>query len=401
MRTKYFFLLLFFTFQFIFGQTNELKALETKIATFNDRLEFEKSIVTLENFISNRESDHYDKYFGLLLKSYTYKRLFNYTKTLNCLELANQEGVQSDRKDEVIAAIKAEKSFVYFDTHDYTKADILLKELVASNYKYLSVENKIWVMIQEGYLLMREQKYTASEQKYNQAISIMQGFEEKHLPNIYGKKIELYSAMKLQSKRDEAFEKGLFYAKKYKIIKYEMYLYEIVKNELRKENNFKRAFEIQQKYDEVALLYNAVENDGKIELLESKLKNEKQDLILKNERYFKSILFIIVIFLSLLSFLYFKLNKVNKEKRALAEMEYKRIYEKIQKLTYLPKTAENKSFDLNQYSLTERQNEIVELIKIGKSNKEIAVLVNLTENTVKYHLKAIYTILNVNNRTEI
>ena len=162
-----------------------------------------------------------------------------------------------------------------------------------------------------------------------------------------------------------------------------------------------RSFEVQKKFDSVAMLYNVIENSGKVELLENKMNKEKQKLILKNDRYFKLILFTIVVILSLLFILYFKQNKLNKEKRALAETKNKTIYEEIQKLTQLIKTTENKSTDLSQYTLSERKIEIIELIKSGKSNKEIAVLVNLTENTVKYHLKAFYDVLKVYNRSDI
>jgi two-component system nitrate/nitrite response regulator NarL len=50
--------------------------------------------------------------------------------------------------------------------------------------------------------------------------------------------------------------------------------------------------------------------------------------------------------------------------------------------------------------LTERQVAVLRLIGDGKSNKAIAVALNLSENTVKVHVTAIFKALRVINRTQ-
>jgi DNA-binding NarL/FixJ family response regulator len=52
----------------------------------------------------------------------------------------------------------------------------------------------------------------------------------------------------------------------------------------------------------------------------------------------------------------------------------------------------------NHPSLTVRQMEVLRLIRAGKSNKEIARDLNLTESTVKVHTNALYRALGVRNR---
>lgn len=47
-----------------------------------------------------------------------------------------------------------------------------------------------------------------------------------------------------------------------------------------------------------------------------------------------------------------------------------------------------------------RQAEVLELLCEGKSNKEIAALLNMSDNTVRTHVSAIFTKLGVRNRTE-
>ena len=50
--------------------------------------------------------------------------------------------------------------------------------------------------------------------------------------------------------------------------------------------------------------------------------------------------------------------------------------------------------------LSVREREILEQLSQGQSNKEIARRFELTENTVKFHLKSIYKKLSVNSRAQ-
>ena len=55
----------------------------------------------------------------------------------------------------------------------------------------------------------------------------------------------------------------------------------------------------------------------------------------------------------------------------------------------------NKSIDLS-----ERERQILLLIRLGKKNKEIAEDLGLSVNTVDTHMKSLFKKLNVRNRTE-
>ena len=54
----------------------------------------------------------------------------------------------------------------------------------------------------------------------------------------------------------------------------------------------------------------------------------------------------------------------------------------------------------NEYSLTQRENDILALLSEGRSNREIAGALFLSEKTVKAHLAAIFRKLGVTNRTQ-
>lgn len=59
----------------------------------------------------------------------------------------------------------------------------------------------------------------------------------------------------------------------------------------------------------------------------------------------------------------------------------------------------NQNGKLND-SLTKRQREVLNLLALGKQNKEIANFYGISENTVKLHVSAVFRALGVTNRTQ-
>jgi DNA-binding NarL/FixJ family response regulator len=64
-------------------------------------------------------------------------------------------------------------------------------------------------------------------------------------------------------------------------------------------------------------------------------------------------------------------------------------------------TAERITEACNQYKLTQREKELIELIYSGKTNKEIAEMLFLAESTVKTHVYNIFRKMEVKNRIEV
>ncbi len=197
------------------------------------------------------------------------------------------------------------------------------------------------------------------------------------------------------------YKEGLKIAQKFGNLKYEFYLHAIMKNVFRKNQDYHKAFEFQQICDSVFFLYNSSSNSSKIELLEQQMKAREYEYKMKekrNEQFFFVILSGLLIFLILI---FIKLYLVNKQKRILTEDENRRILHEIEILTNSASKKDGSKTDLASFNLTERQREIIELVKQGKNNRQIAELLFISENTVKYHLKVIYNILNINQRTEL
>jgi len=51
--------------------------------------------------------------------------------------------------------------------------------------------------------------------------------------------------------------------------------------------------------------------------------------------------------------------------------------------------------------LSNREREVVKLLLEGKSNKQIASSLHITDNTVEFHLKNVYSKNQVSSRTEL
>ena len=309
--------------------------------------------------------------------------------------------MQSDQKEEVKNTIDAEKCFVYFDTQDYPKAEALITQLRKLNFKHLSIPTQSWIIMQDGYIKMLNKDYVKSEQLLNEAAALVKANSPENLPNIYGKKMELFNKMNLFEKRDTAFKEGLLLAKKYNKVKYEMYLYQVMRNIFQENEDYKNAFFTQKKYDSIVKYYNATDANGKLELAEKKLEDENRQLKEQNEKYIDYILYGVIVSLLLLLYFAFRLYQSNMAKRILVEKENTRIHNEIERLTQALDEKGNAALNLSNYNLTDRQKEIIDFIRSGLTNKEIATKLFISENTVKYHLKIIYEILDIDHRSAI
>lgn len=68
-------------------------------------------------------------------------------------------------------------------------------------------------------------------------------------------------------------------------------------------------------------------------------------------------------------------------------------------LESLEKGSVNPESGSEKKLLPKRPMEVLELLSQGKSNKQIASILNITETTVKFHIRTLFSTLGVNNRT--
>ena len=381
----------------VLSQSKKAIELEKIIISFNDQTKYTQSIASIDTFILNNKNNEYDLYYAYLLKSYTYKRLFDYDNVIKCLNLSLKEGLQSDKKEEVIAVINAEKSFVFFDLQQYEKSSLLMNEIEKNNYAFLDNKTKSYLIMQEGYLFFLTNDFINSELKYDKAIGLMENNNPKDLPIVYGKKVLLYSKMNQIGKLKQSFNLGIFYAKKFNLIKYQMYMYEVYRNQFEEKKDFKNAFFCFSKFDSLSTIYNTEKNKSNIKIFEKDSVLKQKEFEIKRNNLWLYFMSFILLILAVFIILIVQFYRIKRSKHIMLENEYKRIHAE---LTILSQKLNDKN-DFKKYNLKERQLEVVDLLRKGKSNKQIAEELFISENTVKYHLKAIYDILQIDNRLQL
>lgn len=389
-------LLLLFCLTKAFSQSYNFKQISEQVTTYNNDSKFDQTILLLEGIISNDKATHYDRYRAYFLKYQTYKRLFLYDKATFNLDLALEAGLQSDKKEIIESQIKFERLFLAFDLLHFDQVAELLPGINEGDLERVSYTTHGFYYAVLGVMEIKSERLKEAEQYFAKAIVIFEEHDPQNLPMIYRKQIDLYRLLHQYDKSIESFELGLKYAKQYNIDVYILNMYFDLAYFYRRIGDLDKAVEIQKicnqlskEYDEGAVL-------GRLNVLESKLALERIEAEKKRDRTIiislVGSLFLVVVFLLLL---YKYINQIRKNKKQL-EKENESLRSTILKL--ISKT-EHETGELMR--LTERQKTIIELVKQGKTNKEIGSTLFVSENTVKYHLKNIYDVLRVSSRVEL
>lgn len=163
-----------------------------------------------------------------------------------------------------------------------------------------------------------------------------------------------------------------------------------------------RHFSPKKNVSELRSKYNANNQSGKLATLEKELLNQRREIEASNQNVIRNYLITTAVILVALVIALWRLYHLNRQKRRLVEGENKRMREKL--LLIAEADANEKvepKLKLSDFNLSKRHMEIIELVRLGKTNKEIGAELYISENTVKYHLKLIYEALGIVNRGEL
>ena len=402
-KTLLIFFTLFFT-QVGIGNTINSEILKKEISSYNEIGSFDKSIIKLDSIIHSKNVTNYDLYNLYLLKYLTYKTLLNYPEAEENLNVAEKFGLKSSKyKSEVETRVLIERIFIQFDYLKYDKVEELLEKVNKSNLKYLDAETFGFYISVIGTLNSINKNYIQAEKDYLEGIEILKQKSPKHLPNIYRKLLHLYTETKDNKKALEAFSKGLYYAKHFGIKLYILNMYESLTWYYAQNEDWEKAYKTRLIVNDLATDYDAINQSGKLQNLEREIINKRNDLEVRNQKNIRLFLVIISAILIILLIVLYKFYKINIEKRKLVENENERMRNKLSNLINHSNNANQveKKIILSDYNLSERQLDIIELVKKGFTNKEIATELYISENTVKYHLKVIYNTLGIESRNSL
>lgn len=384
-----------------FATDKEHEKLKQEIEVLNDNHQYELSIRKLEEIITNPNTSNYDLYNAYIQKYLTYKRLFNYIEALNNLDLALKAGIKSDKKGTVIKRVRIERMFVHFDLLEFDKVAALLKLISREDFNTINKETEAFYLSVLGTMSNRAKEYYLALQYLDEALIILKEHAPKHLPLIYRKKIEIYRHLNQYDKAIENFEKGLACAREHKMDIYIIAMYNDVAIFYSEIGDVESALRTEQILNRLITDYDVTNRSGKLHMVERELlKNENKGKEKQNSKI-KFIIIgfcILIIIVTFIGYYFYKLNNTGRTKS-------------INEHLYLQNDVENSIQNMDEwnlhnvnssdYNLTDRQLEIIKLVKEGKTNKEIGTALFISENTVKYHLKVIYKTLNVIKRSDL
>ncbi|SFJ34088.1 LuxR C-terminal-related transcriptional regulator [Myroides guanonis] len=388
----------FFLINICYSQNNSYKLFNEDIATFNESKQYEESIRRIESVILNEKSSQEDLYNAYFQKYYTYKRLFNYTEALTNLDLALKAGLKTNMQEEAKIKVAVERMFIHFDLLEFDKVTELLTTISRENVKLLNPETEAFYLSVLGTMNIRSKDYQLADKYLDEALVLLSNHAPKHLPLVYRKKVGLYKSLKKYKEAIESFEKGLYYAEKYKIDIYIIAMYSDISHFYSDIGDVENALRTQHILNKLATDYDNTNISGKLNQIEKELLRElEEQKAAKNRLYFGSSIAILIAIILIVFFFY----RSNRQKRIIAEIENSQIRIELDKVVLAMNELNPQKEETYSFNFTDRQLEIITLVKQGKTNKEIGSDLFISENTVKYHLKIIYETLKISRRSEL
>ncbi|MDM1362819.1 helix-turn-helix domain-containing protein [Myroides marinus] len=394
------FLLCLLSYFVTIAQAYDYKKLSSKVSEYNNQAEYEKTIVFLESVLLDKQSTSYDRYNAYYLKYLTYKRVFSYKDAEDNLHLALKEGIKTEYKEQIIAQIRFEELFIAFDLLEFDKVAKLQDLIKDRDLELVDSSTLAFWFIVKGTMHTREGLFQEAEKVYNNAIEMLAKKDSEHLPLVYSKMIDLYQKMNKHEQALESFQKGLSYAKQHNMDIYILNMYAGLGRYYKDIGDYENAVSIQEITNKLIREYDSTNTVGRLNILEAKIIQEQLDNQKAQKSNYLRVLFsIVTVVVFIVGIIVIFLVKL-KKRRIQIQKDNQDLRDTVLKVT------EGKMLNLDDVSdvissLSSRQQEVLTLIKQGMTNKEIASELYISENTVKYHIKKIYEVLNVNSRTEL
>lgn len=371
------------------GQNINIEYVENKVVQLVKKKEAEKSIIYLNEILNSNKLSDFELISLYIIKSKVSKTRSDYEEVIISLNTADE--ILKKTKDKLTKTtfqneVISQLAFAYFDIQNFKKADSLGRIVKKNNYQFLNKRTIAYLYMQDGYFDMQNKKYQSASEHYDLAYNLV---GEENKPVIMGKKIELMFLQNLDKKAIQLFNDGIRISRESKNLKYELYLNEVMKKVYGDRKDNKNFIKYSIRVDSLNKIFNPYRYKAKISNL------EKKQMGISKSKNNTSLLITIGVAISIffvITTIYYKKfkNSIDKVDKSLTMIHDDN---KIQ----LNGKHENET----STALSFKQKQIIKLIREGKSNKEIAQELKITENTVKHHLKIIFKHFKINKRKEL
>ncbi|GHB58166.1 helix-turn-helix transcriptional regulator [Persicitalea jodogahamensis] len=394
------------------AQNQRFESLEDSVFRLNNRLQFKESQALLLPVLQSDAFDSEEKYRACILLSYTYKRVQDYQSNLLFLAKARDFARQTPAKEKYLAYIMAQEALAHFDIHNYEKSDSLMTVLEKTDFRHIDLENKAKLVMQQGYLRYLDQQYDRAETTYDRAIGWLREASPCDLPMIYVKKMQLYDATRQPGPMLAAFAASRRYADSCGIIKYDIYAHEELLH-IYQSHGDPAAVAISRRLDSLNKVYDQTANVAALHNQKEAMLLAESDQKLRSEQDRRQYLTLGLVLAGLLALALLAWGLLHYRRKRVLEKEYQQMERELaaylaqQKNTPPPPAqptapASPSALALPDHDdLSDRQCEVLNLLAAGLSNREIADRLFVSENTVKYHIRNIYQILDIRDRKDL
>lgn len=402
---RYLLLLLLFCANFLLAKEINLDSLEKEIFQNNRAGKYENSQQKLSELLLRKDLSREEEGQILYLMANTYRSVNDFMMSIDYLKKSEAIADGLPNGNLLKMRIDYEFAFIYFDNKDYDKSKVAMEHLASQNYKNPFPEDQAFILIQEGYLLIRDQKLKQAEKKYQEALSIMRDIDYCNLPIVMVKLMELYSIDKQIAKVENTYQETLKITDSCNILKYRIFATAEMEKLYKQNGMFDKANVLGLRLDSMRKLERL---DGKIsEMHVMDRKFLEKDRSNQTETFFWEKIFGLFSFVGIafVGTFYVLKSRRNFRKDKL-KMEEEIELMRLDINSYSQENHSNERFvnpqkiSENFDKLTERQRDLLQLMADGFSNKEIADKLFISESTVKYHIKNIYSILDLKDRKD-
>lgn len=396
------FLFFLFFYQLNFSQSFLFRDLEKEIYSFNRNGKQVQSQKILLKYLENENISDREKIQLNYLLGATYRSINDYSTSILYLLKSRDLVKYLPKNDSLIIAVDAELSFAYFDNLEYGRSEKINKEIYQKKFLGLDENNKAYIIMQNGYINFLQNRYDKASNDYIASLKILKSVSPCNQPVVMVKQMQLFGKQNLLNEVENIYNKSIKIADSCSILKYKIYATEEIITIFKNHHDISKAFYYENILDSYNKQYNR----------ESKLSNlhAENDKILEqqfqrkyNKQFWQKVILgsFIAFLLFVGGFIYRKNSKLKMEKENV-EKELNQIKEELKKYSELQfSKISDKNNILNSEKLTKKQKELLFLVTQGLTNKEIAEKLFISEATVKYHFKNIYSILELKNRKDV
>ncbi|MCC9043292.1 helix-turn-helix transcriptional regulator [Myroides sp. M-43] len=395
MKNKILLIVLFFVSSAILGQTVDLIKLAEEIEQNNIALDYKKSIIRLHKIIADKNSGDIDKSIAYYQKYQLFKRLAIYSEALVNLDEAFAYGKMTDSKDLITIKYELETASTYCEKLEYKQALSRFNNLKVDAILLEGSDLGLYLFLKGIDALERTLVYRDAVDYFMKSIEIFKEVYPQYLPVVYKELLRAYAFLGQHNDVVDSYQKGIAYAEQFQWSSELIQLHRFMAIYYQQIGENKKSLSTSSLVLALATKYDTVNLSSSLNILEKQLLEEDAALN-KNTGIQKALqAFLAIAFACIVVYLLLYRRNLVKHKQVLKENETLRVnYESLS-------VQDKHVIDIDNKELTTRQKEIVLLVQKGKTNKEIASELFVSENTVKYHLKIIYEVLKVKGRTDL